>query len=275
MATFTVVGAGGFIGSHLRARLEEQGHAVQAPERSDGAWLQGPGELGHVIYCAGLTSDTLTRPYEAVRAHVDLVAEILERARFDSLLYLSSTRVYAGAASGSEDARLCIDPRAEDDFFASTKLMGEALCAAGGPRPVRVVRLSNVYGADVGSGNFLSSIISDALLKGEVVLETALDSAKDYVSIDDVCDVLPQIALGGRQDVYNVASAINVPNRELIEALADITSCTWQVEEGAPTRTFPVIDTARLRAEFPWEPATVLDDLPELVSVFAEELAAP
>lgn len=268
MADFTIIGASGFIGSHLLHALEEANHSVFAPDRGDVTWVDDGRQLGHVLYCAGLTTDALARPTEAAQAHVGLLAEVLASARFDSLLYLSSSRVYSGAPIGAEDTRLTLDPGDPDDFFAWTKLAGEALCGNAGRADVRIARLSNVYGQDYGSGTFLSSIITDAVTQGVVTLLSGLDSAKDYVSVVDVCQALPQIAAHGTHRVYNVASGRNTTNGEIIESLAGASGCAWDVAPDAPIRRFPSIGVRRLRDEFGWASASVLDDMPALVASF-------
>jgi len=85
---FTVLGAGGFIGSHLLAHLRQAGHDCFAPARGDATLFAE--ELGHVIYCIGLTADFRSRPFDTVRAHVCLLADVLEKApfRFVALSFL-------------------------------------------------------------------------------------------------------------------------------------------------------------------------------------------
>lgn len=85
LSTLTVLGATGYIGSRLVAHLQAQGHSVWAPVRGDAEVFTRP--LGHVMYCVGLTADFRTRPFDTVDAHVGLLAEVLRRAQFDSLLY--------------------------------------------------------------------------------------------------------------------------------------------------------------------------------------------
>lgn len=255
---FTILGASGFIGSHLRAHLEETGHECFVPARGD-ASVFGQ-ELGHVIYCIGLTADFRQRPFDTVRAHVCFLAEVLEKAKFESLLYLSSTRVYAGAASGDEDAQLMAG-----DLYNLSKLAGESLCFASGRANVRVARLSNVFGNDFSSDNFLPSLIRSAVADGRVILGTTLDSAKDYVSIDDVASILPKIALAGKQRVYNVASGRNISNRELVEIIRELTGCTVEVAGDARHVLFSPIQAARLRQEFGFFPTMLADRLGDLI----------
>src|SRR5437016_3963737 len=93
MIQLTVLGASGYIGSHLVTELLRQGHAVSTPGRREP--LTGIA-LGTVIYCVGLTNDFRFHPYDTVEAHVCHLSHILQCCRFDRLIYLSSTRLYLG-----------------------------------------------------------------------------------------------------------------------------------------------------------------------------------
>lgn len=261
-ATYTVLGARGFIGSRVAARIRAAGRSCWTPERGEASLLRR--RLGHVICCVGLTADYRDRPYDAVRAHVGFVAEILERATFDSFLYLSSTRLYAGCRIGTEAASLRIGP--DVDLYDASKLLGEALCLSTRRAAVRVARLSNVYGDDADSPNFLPSLIRDAVDRGRVLLKTSYDSAKDYVGVEDVADVLPRLAAKGRRRLYNVAGGRRTSNRSLAEALRRVTGCRVMVERGAPTVRYPPIRIDRIRSEFNFEPGNVLDDIEGLIA---------
>lgn len=260
---FTILGASGFIGSHVAARLRARGDEVVCPPRD---FRPEPAvDLGHVIYCIGITADFRTRPIETVQAHVCRLAELLERGRFESLLYLSSTRVYAGAERGIEEATFRVDPARLDDVYNLSKLMGESLCLAIPNGNVRVARLSNVFGQDWGSRNFLATVIAEAVDTGALVFRTAADSAKDYIAIDEVVDALLKIAARGKERIYNVATGRNVTNAELAARLSVVTGCTVRFEEGAPSTVFPLIDIERIRRISAADPASVLDALPSLI----------
>jgi nucleoside-diphosphate-sugar epimerase len=270
---FTVLGAGGFIGSRLLSHLRAQGHECAAVVRGEPLPPRRP--LGHAAFCIGVTADFRGRPYETVRAHVCALADVLEKGDFESLLYLSSTRVYAGASGTTEDSAVVSNPTRPDDFYNLTKLAGEALCRASGRHGVRVVRLSNVYGDDFHSDNFLPSVIRDAVTSRLVELHSAPDSEKDYVGISDVVAVLPQVAVRGRQFLYNVASGRNTTNREILDALSKATGCTCVARPEAPTTRFPAIDISRLRQEFDFEPTPLTGQIPTLVEQFKQALHDP
>lgn len=272
-APFTVLGASGYIGGHMVRWLRTAGHAVYAPRRGAPGALDQP--LGHVIFAIGLTADFRSRPLDTMDAHVSALVEVLRCGRFDSLTYLSSTRVYAGLTRGCEDAALVVNPSDANDLYNLSKLAGEALCLAEPGRRVRVARLSNVFGTDMDRGpqpsaNFLAALIREATETGSIRLGTAPGSSKDYVAIDDVARALHRIALDGTNRLYNVASGHNTTNGDIAAALARLTGCRIEVAPAARAVTYPPIDTRRLASLFPperpWAPASVLDRLPEILS---------
>ena len=268
--SFTVLGAEGFIGGRLKARLVERGLAVRAPTRAELPAVEG--DLGHVIYAIGVTADFRRRPWDTVAAHVSLLSEILQRVRCESFLYLSSTRVYARAPSTREDAALTVSPADPDDLYNLSKLAGEAICLAQSGGTVRVARLSNVYGFEAVSENFLPRLIRDALQAHRIVLRSAADSAKDYISVHAAADRLIDIALGGRHRLYNVASGVNTRAGDIAEAIGRAACASVEVEAGAPEVTFAPIDVSRLSAEFRHQPSPVLADVPDLVAAYRREL---
>jgi nucleoside-diphosphate-sugar epimerase len=268
---FTVLGAKGFIGSHLARWLAARAMTYRAPARDED--LRGQ-SLGHVIYCIGLTADFRERPFDTVRAHVSRLLEILETTEFDSLLYLSTTRVYAGLKGlAEEDAALSVNPARADDLYNISKIMGESLSLAARRAKVRVVRLSNVYGRDFSSSNFLASVIKEAVGTGRVRLRTSLDSAKDYVHVGDVVQLLPRIALKGRSEIYNLASGVNTTNAELMRVIQDVTKCEVEVATDAPRIVFPPVSIARIKEEFDFAPSTVQASLAELIGDYQQQAA--
>lgn len=258
-SAFTVLGASGYIGSRLVAHLRAQGHAVWAPARGDAEVFARP--LGHVMYCVGLTADFRTRPFDTVDAHVGLLAEVLRRADFDSFLYLSSTRVYMGAASTHEDAPLSVLPSDLSYLYNLTKLTGESLCHASGRNGVRVARLSNVVGPgmDAASGNLVADLLRQAR-QGHIVLRSDPQSAKDYVHVADVLDWLPRIALAGCANVYNLASGEQITHLQWLQWLARTYAATFETREQAPWQGFAPINVRRFRDEFGCEPRSVFGD---------------
>jgi nucleoside-diphosphate-sugar epimerase len=263
----TVLGASGFIGSRLAKRLEQFKLEFQAFGRDD---TLPHTNLGKVIYCIGVTADFRSKPFETVEAHVCKLLELIRTHQFDSLLYLSSTRLYATAASSDEEQPLCVSPQNAGDLYNISKLMGESITLNCG-RTGRVVRISNVYGPDSTSDNFLPSIMRQAVRREKIVLQTAPDSEKDYVLVDDVVEQLIWIGAEGKEQIYNVAGGVNVSHRELAEKLQQLTGCDIEFAPHAPVIKFPPISIQRQRREFGFVPSSLLRDLPWLVQLYTEK----
>ena len=260
----TILGASGFIGSQLADKLTQLHLDFQAVRRGDPL---PPGNLGDVIYCIGVTADFRSRTFATVESHVCALLELARNSKFESLLYLSSTRLYAANDATDEEQPLRVSPRNPDDLYNISKAMGESITLNCG-RPARVARLANVYGPDFTSDNFLPGILKQAAQGETIVLQTAPESAKDYISIADVVDGLIQIATRGQQQIYNLASGVNVSHREIAETLRRTAGCAVEFASAAPEIKSPPINIDRMRSEFNFAPASLLHDLPQLVQLY-------
>jgi nucleoside-diphosphate-sugar epimerase len=263
----TVLGASGFIGSLLVERLRKYKLQHQAVGRNDPL---PAGNLGNVIYCIGVTADFRSKPFETVEAHVCKLLEVVRNCEFESLLYLSSTRLYAPASSSSEELPLLVSPQNSGDLYNISKLMGESITLNCG-RTGRVARISNVYGADFSSENFLPSLLRQAVRREKIVLQTAPSSEKDYVWVHDVIEQLIFIGSGGEERIYNVAGGVNVSHSELARQLQQLTGCEIEFAPNAPAVIFPTITIERQRREFGFVPSSLMRDLPWLIQQYAEK----
>jgi nucleoside-diphosphate-sugar epimerase len=267
---FTVLGSSGFIGSHVAALAARNGHEVECPSRDENLFGRS---LGHVIYCIGLTADFRSRPHETVQAHVSKLQEILTGTQFESLVYLSSTRVYSRCPLENavcESTPTAAVSQDSGDLYNLSKLLGEAVALGHGPH-VKVARLSNVVGPDLASSNFLTSVIRESLHAGHVRLQTSLDSSKDYIHVKNVADLLLRLGPKGQSPVYNVASGQPLSHREMLSELTRLTGSTFDVADNAPVVRFPRIDIQRIEAEFDFSPLSVIDCLPEIVRAHQSE----
>ncbi len=274
--SFTILGAAGFIGSALVASLEERGQTVHAVTRASlPALFAARRPLGHVIDCVGLTGDFRVRLLDTAEAHVGLVARCLSELRFESFLLLASTRVYARAAATHEDTMLPTLPADPSDLYNLTKLAGEALCLANSRPTIRVVRLSNVYGQSMPAATFLGQLLGEGVSTGSVVFRQSAASAKDYVDLNLIVQLLPAIATTARHRLYNVAAGTNTTHEAIAEALRNFAGWQTGFASDAPTvRNLP-IDTSRITAEFCAVPFNLIADLPKLIPLEQEDQCSP
>ncbi len=244
----TVLGASGFIGSHLVQKLSEQKIHFYAPNRNT---ILKNKDLGDIIYCIGLTSDFRTKPSETVEAHVCFLNKVLKDFKFKTLTYLSSTRVYVNSKKKKvdENTLLNISINESEDLYNLTKLTGERLCLSSG-RITKIARLSNVYGNDFDSNNFIFNLLNEIKTNGSFELLSSLNSAKDYISIESVTDLLIKIAKTEYSDIYNVANGQNISNHELLLIFEKYFNFEFSVSENSRTIIHPKININKIKKQF-------------------------
>jgi len=261
---YTVLGSSGFIGSHVARMASMAGHDVWCPGRNE---RLDTNPAGHLIYCIGMTADFRSHPHQTIDAHVSQLQRVLQTASFESLTYLSSTRVYQHTprAIVDEESPLFVHPQEPGDLYNLSKLLGENLLLMYDGR-VRVARLSNVIGNDVTSANFLFSVLRDCVGRGRVHLQQSLQSVKDYVDVGYVADLLLRLGPQGTSRLYNVASGINVSHQQIMDELKRLTGAVVTVSSEAATYSFPLINTDRVQQEFNCRTGSVVERLPDLVN---------
>ncbi len=267
---FTIVGGRGFIGSALAGSLRSAGHDVSIVAHRDD--LAGAA-LHHVVYASGIAASSADDPGYAFAAHVGGAERILTRSSYDSFLYLSSTRVYGTLERTDEGAPLIVAPGL-DDVYRISKIAGEALTLANASPAARVARLSNVAGASYESPLFLSDVLRQAAHTGRADVRTQRASAKDYISIDDVCRYVTQIALGGGKRIYNVAAGTNIENGAIYDVLERL-GIAVAIEPAAALARTPVIAVRRLHDEFGPAHDDILALVPELLARFRGRAGRP
>lgn len=247
MTRYTVIGAGGFIGSRLVASLRQRGEDVYAPGRGESDLFNR--DLGRVFYCAGLTGDFMVRPFDTVEAHVGLLTQVLRDARFERLIYLSSTRLYdsLGARGGHESDVLEFDVSAPRNVYDLSKALGENLCLARSEGRAAVARLANVFDWSDAAGGFLSDLLKRARREREITLASSPQSGRDYIHADDVIAGLLAMDAQDAPGIVNLARGEAVSNAEIAEVFASAGWTLTLTGEQAPPHG-PVCDVSRLHA---------------------------
>ena len=266
----TVLGATGYVGSNLLNKFRAAGTQVYAPTRD--ADLRNK-QLGHVVYCIGMTADFRTKPFDTIESHVCVLKKILQESEFESLTYLSSTRVYIKSKNDNnfvtEEDDIVINSSDSNDIFAASKITGELLALNSGRKNIKIVRLSNVFGSDLFSQNFLTALIKEALRNNRVELFTTSDSAKDYISISDVCEALYQLSFRNETGIYNLAYGQNTANERILNVISKITGAEIVYSAKAQKIIFKTINTSKMNNELGFRPKeNVIDLLPGIISVF-------
>jgi NDP-hexose 4-ketoreductase len=277
-----VLGAGGFLGSHVRAAVERLDRGVSATYVSrrvpdeptePGTWqpldlrAADRGDLGGVIEaadpdviinCAGATAgDALHQ----VRGNVVLVAELLAavtaRTPGTRLVHLGSSAEY-GAIPPDVPIREDAHPNPVGTYGLTKLAATELVLAAGraGVVDAIVLRVFNPIGAGLPAANLLTNAATQmrkARASGSDRIHLgSLDAFRDFVDIDDVADAVVAAALAPGLSgplVLNVGSGRATQARDLVTLLARVAGFAGEVMEdaGASSRS----------ADVPWQCADV------------------
>ncbi len=270
----TVLGASGFVGSNLVNLLKKRNAPFNVLNRGEELSKQN---LGHIIYCIGMTADFRTKPFETVEAHVSKLASILQTCIFDSFTYLSSTRVYLKSKATqnhlTEIDDIVINSGDAFDLFAASKITGELLALNCGRDNIKVVRLSNVFGEDFLSQNFITSIVKDAIERQKVELFTTPDSSKDYISVEDVCNALIKLCKCPGMGVYNLSYGKNTANETILNELQKLTGAQIKYSAKAQQIIFQEISNAKIATAIGFMPQkSLIASLPEIISAYKNKI---
>jgi nucleoside-diphosphate-sugar epimerase len=257
---FSVVGARGFIGAALSVQLESEGHQVSRLPR---AFVPSPNSenLGHLMYCAGVTHNFRNEQFNVVDAHVVLASKILEHCQFDSFTYLSTTRIYESVIEDTGSVKkFALNPAHVSDFYNLSKLMGESLVLNCGIRTARVARISYVVDFSEDSTDEVSSWIRSSKT-GIVDIGHHPQTEKDYVCLSDVVNTIGKIAVHGSRNFYNLASGSNTKIGDIGALIESATGCSVMFQSGQTIRTPPQIDISAAAEEFRYQPLSFIERL--------------
>jgi nucleoside-diphosphate-sugar epimerase len=263
----TILGGMGFIGRHLAGRLLAAGWDCDVPDRQSSPDLLD--NMGHVFYCAGLTADYSLRPFATVEAHVSLLNRILKADRFESLVYLSSTRLYDSLPvdSGKEDLALLLNPLNPRHIYDLSKALGESLCVVAGQGRARVARLSCVFNDHTDAEGFLPGLLRQIIVErpSHLQVDSSPFFTRDYIHLQDVLEALIYIAVEGTGPIYNVAGGRNISNDVLFTTLSRISGCEIVPLRHDTAPPPPVINIQKMQDAFGWQPEPVLQRVETII----------
>jgi UDP-glucose 4-epimerase len=267
----TIIGGHGFIGKELRKHLEELGWKVWVPDRNDPQLFEK--ELGKVFYCAGLTADYLRRPFDTVNAHVNFLSQVLYLAKWDKLVYLSSTRIYDGLSGLVDETNsLNLHPENPRHLYDLSKLMGESLCLQ--TKRASVARLSCVFKDEEDEDGFLPKLLRQVIRSklDKITVDSSPYFSRDYVHVKDVVLALIAIVEGETSEIFNVATGENILNSTIFSFLEEATSMKIEPTQDTHSLPCPEISIDKMQEIFGWKPQKILAVLKNILQAKADKL---
>jgi GDP-4-dehydro-6-deoxy-D-mannose reductase len=304
--TCLLIGARGFVGTHLRQAASEAGlHVVAASRQGDD---EAPScdlldQAGMeeclrtvapdlIVNAAGDPSVARSweQPEEARAINADGVRNLLEAAAAAApdahLVCLSSAAVYG--QPGEEEMPLREDsPLAPVSPYGEAKLAMEEFCreAADAGQRIAVVRAFNLIGPGQPPFNAASSLakqIAAAELAGEATVELMLGNpaaARDLIDVRDAARALAGLSSGGATGTFNLCSGRAHTVAEQAAALAPMTPLAVEarVDPALSRPSDPSLlvgDPGRLRGATGFVPEIPLErSLADLLEWWRDQLA--
>ena len=281
-----VLGAGGFVGRHLCARLRADGWETWGTVRPGSQAPPGvrplPVDLTDpVALVAAVRAAEPEAAFHlaAARSKGD-AAERIATAQVNALsglhlvealpascrvaVRLGSSTEYAEVAGRTDEAA----PLRPRGYFGATKAAGSLLlAAAAAERGLRAVALRafQVYGPDDHAGRLVPTVLR-AARSGEVLPLTGPGQRRDWVHVDDVVEACVRAAQAHDLppgQVLNLGTGVQTANEELVALAEEVTGRAIRTSVGAhPGRSWDaaswVCDPTLARELLGWEAAVDL-----------------
>ena len=269
-----IVGASGFLGTHVRDQAAAAGMEIVTAGRSAGPDLPGyqrldlvaddPARIAAtlaevapdaVVNCAGATlGDPGTLAAANISATYALVKAMLLTRLPARLVHLGSAAEYGPAEPGVPVTERA-DARPSGDYGV-TKLAGTRLVELGVTAGVDGValRVFNPVGPGAPQTSLPGRLVAElhrALREGTDIRLGSLDAVRDFVDARDVADAVLAAAAAPAlpHSVLNIGSGRGTPVRALVKELLAISGYTGAVHEDAPGLPRP--------QHIPWQQADI------------------
>ncbi len=304
-----ITGATGFIGSHLTARLIDEGAQVHAltstvssvyPQRllalreritlhegnladrsaMDAVAAQVRPKLVFHLGAYTHVGKSWQRVDECVQANVQGTVNLLQALApygYDKFVYTGTSEIY-----GDVDVPFTEDgPVNPISPYSVSKYAGERYCRMffqGKDWPLVMVRPFNTYGPAQSPDRIIPEIIVRALRKQPLKM-TQGRQTREFNYVTDIAAGFLAAALQGEPGrLYNIGCGAEVSMRDLASTLLRLMGDPIEAEFGAlpdrPTEIWRMYaDSSRARAELGWEPQVSLEDgLQRTIQWYTSEL---
>lgn len=287
-----VLGAGGFIGSHLTKSLLKAGWRVRAfSRRFDSKEVRKLGHSNRIQIHEGSVFDegALTKAVEGVSTVVNLLsfsvpttspnlpeAELATTVQatnlvLSAMIKCGAQRLVFPSSGGTIYGEVGNRPATEKDpaapllSYGLGKLISEEMIHFYSRMyglSYLILRISNAYGAArirrVSQG--VIDVFLEQVYAGQPLhVWGKLDTVRDYIFIDDLMDAFLKLLQTDheRSDTINVGSGTGSSLRQVLEAIEEVTGhapTIHRAEEGAAGLAYNVLNNENLRSLIDWNP---------------------
>lgn len=281
MSKVVVTGGNGFLGSHLVAKLRNDGRKIVVShydlrDYQYALWLiKGADVVYHLAAVVGgekYLHGTNQAELSALQSNLMIDANVFRacrKTRIKKLIYTSSCAVYPlerqnslGAVFNEEDAK-SFDP---DGGYGWAKVIGEIQLSCMGN--VGIIRPFNIYGIGEPTDNH-SHVVLDLIRKAIKYPKVEFEvwggkQTRDFVYVDDCVDALIELEnrLNGSPITVNIGSGQATSIKELAEKIIHISGKDIKPKyKKIQIRQFSrTADITKAKTLLDWQPKISLDE---------------
>ena len=273
-----ITGANGFIGSHLKDRLEKsEQYEIIAWDREQGDLKlpQNFPEVDVVIHLAAYnsTKDFYTKGFEVIKDNIlttmNLLEHYMKQENKPLFMYTGTPESYAGATDffnyklPTDEACPLVVPDVKNIrwSYANSKALGEQAVIASG-MPYQIIVPNNIYGPRQ-KNHFVDEFIARAKT-GDIALY-GWENTRSWLYVEDFTEAMERL-INSKQAVnekINIGSNDEVEVLKLAEIIIKNMGIDKPIEkhdapEGSVARRLP--DITKVKSLTQWEPKTSLEE---------------
>ena len=273
-----ITGANGFIGSHLKDRLEKsEQYEIIAWDREQGDLKlpQNFPEVDVVIHLAAYnsTKEFYTKGFEVIKDNIlttmNLLEHYMKQENKPLFMYTGTPESYAGATDffnyklPTDEACPLVVPDVKNIrwSYANSKALGEQAVIASG-LPYQIIVPNNIYGPRQ-KNHFVDEFIARAKT-GDIALY-GWENTRSWLYVEDFTEAMERL-INSKQAVnekINIGSNDEVEVLKLAEIIIKNMGIDKPIEkhdapEGSVARRLP--DITKVKSLTQWEPKTSLEE---------------
>lgn len=283
-----IIGAGGFIGSHLVTNLLSEkwdkvlitglgknlclSPGVMIGDISDYEFLKkNLTGVSKIVHLAGLASvrDSFENPIETLRINtlgtINLL-NVCKELNIKDIIIISSAEVYGNPEN---------NPVSENDLskplspYGVSKVAMEQMCFVyhtAYQLNFKILRPFSVYGPGMSSKSIIFEIYQRMLSQQSIELYNTT-SIRDYCHIDDLVSAITMAVSSSFEgfEIYNIGSGIGTNSKKLAELIQDILNLSGDISESKMADrpkmadiNFLVAEIGKAKLNLNWEPKVTL-----------------
>lgn len=257
-----VIGANGFIGSHLTMELLRTGHIVHAVyNRSTGNIPPGsiPCTLSE-LYDTNITFDMVylvmgnfSNDKTAFINQAVEINKITNSLNCKKIIHISSIAVY-----GTHHEKIQVNSSYNQPSpYGMSRLTNEFI-VSGHPDHTNV-RLTYIYGAGMGNNSLIPRWIEQARREKQINVLGNGSRVQDYLHIDDAVDLCIKSGLVDKANILIGATGVSVSNLHLAHLISNEVEGCKVVTSGTDNAPSFTYDISHTKSVVDWEPLVTIE----------------